>query len=201
MNYILALIMFAGVLSCAGQTNKKSINQQKNIKMETFDQERFDNNKINGVYEFTGDDSSKIKQWASPPDNYTEQIQKNKSNYILYKEFHFKTKLLKTIGEIFYGFPIGTWKEYDLHGKLIKQINYDRPFVFSVEDLDSQMKKEGIDIMKQQPGVSVSRTTNPVPNYNVSYPVSDTNANDFNVIVIDGITGKIINWAVKTRTK
>jgi hypothetical protein len=37
-------------------------------------------------------------------------------------------------GKDFYGCSIGMWKEYDTKGNIVKKINYDEHFPFSIKN-------------------------------------------------------------------
>ncbi|QYS92309.1 hypothetical protein JJC04_07370 [Flavobacterium covae] len=73
---------------------------------------------------------------------YTDERKKDNSPYEYHKSFFKKNNLLKSNLTIFYSFPIGITLEYDETGKLIKEINNDLPYKFSVDDLREKIKKE-----------------------------------------------------------
>lgn len=169
--------------------------------MEIFDEVKFNKNKIDGHYDFVLKDGTKVSQWETPPHYYVEQIEKVNSPYKTYKEFYYTTKYLKTGGEIFYNFPVGVWREYSEDGKILKEWDEEKPYQFSIDELSIKMKGMGVDIMRKQFAVVVTRTTNPTPAYTVSYPISPTNTDDLNIVIIDGVNGNVIAKTIKTMTK
>lgn len=93
-------------------------------------------------------------------------------------------------------FQAGTWYEFDEEGKLIKEIDYDKPFKFTFEDILKFCEKEKIEIKKgpiSQNGWhnEISRIVeNGQPIWKIEY-LKKTNLVE--IIKLDGITGKIID--------
>ncbi|AMA49710.1 hypothetical protein AWN65_09690 [Flavobacterium covae] len=120
------------------------------------------------------------------------------------KIYYIKTKTIHIESQDFYGFPIGILKEYDESGKLIKEIDYDKDFKFSIEDLCKLIKSEyDIDLMIK-PNSNDSRAVQYnvgrgksefakgfVANcYTVQFYIQDGGGDK--MLVIDGNTGEIL---------
>jgi len=168
--------------------------------MERFNKVLFDQKKVGDHYDFTLEDGTVVNQIESPPEYYVEKTSNPKSNFSTYKEFYFSNGNLKTGGRQFYAFPVGVWKEYSEKGELVSETNEDKPFHFSIDDLNETMKKKKIDIMKPALGLSVSRSTEPSPAYTVAFPLVPGDLSAFKIFVFDGTTGKLINETVSKKT-
>jgi len=200
MKILVAFVLSFVLTSCNSQSVKNTTKSQNNVKkdtMERFNKALFDQKKIDGHYEFTLDDGTIIKQWEEPSEYYAEQTIDPKSNFTVFKEFYFTSGILKLTGKEFYGFPVGIWKEFSEKGELIKEENEDAPFKFSIYDLHEKLKKMGIDIMKPGTGVSVARTVEPIPKYNVSHPIAPNDYSATKIMVFDGTDGKLITETIK----
>lgn len=93
-------------------------------------------------------------------------------------------------------FQKGIWYEFDEEGKLIKEINYDKPYKFTFEDILKFCEKQNIKIEKgpilQGTGWhnEISRTIeNGQPSWKIEY-LKKTNL--IEIIKLDGITGKVL---------
>jgi hypothetical protein len=186
---ILALVMVC--IGCNAQ-KKQDKNSIKKASMEKFDKTAFEANKVNGEYNTTLKDGTQVRQWETPPNQYVERIKKPHSPYETYKEFYYDNGMIKTSGELFYNFHINTWHQYDKKGAIIKEVNENAPYKFSIEDLNKMMLKMGVNIMVIKPGVLVNRFTQEKPLYGVIYPVDPATPYNTYELTIDGTTGKII---------
>ena len=167
--------------------------------MEKFDIQSFNKNKVDGHFDFVLEDGTEVRQWESPPKYFVERRRKAKSRIEHYREFHYSNQRLKTDGEEFYGFPVGTWREFDENGTLTSEVNEDLPFKFSIQDLDKKLREQKINIMEPPDGFTISRNSDPEPVYVITYPVEGSNLSQFTVWIIDGSNGKTISTSVKNR--
>lgn len=192
------IIFLLSITNCKSQIKSLTITKEK--RMEYFDKRTFDEHKVNYEYSFILEDGSVVRQRETPNVDYTEQITNAKSPYTISKVFYYKTGNLRGIGKEFYSFQTGIWKEYDELGRVLKEIDRDKQYKFSIEDLAKKIKEEvGLDIMKKEV-FDVRRATDPKPKYEIYYRISESSY-DMNVIIVDGITGNIISKTIQKRIK
>ena len=125
-------------------------------------------------------------------DNYQEVITPPNSPYSYYRTYPKKSLILKNEGTLFYGNAIGIDKTYDRHGRIIKKINTDSGYYFSINSLISLLRiTYKIDLLKLDSRHSVSREDDDSGRlfYNV---VLHTGGNTYRRLGIDGKTGSII---------
>lgn len=182
LKYILLLMLFT---NCKAQNNS-----QKTTKMKTFDIETFNKNKNHlNEYTYISSDSTVTKQ-SDDDYEYYETI-KPKESFFLSINRYYKNRIIKLEGHIFQNFfQKGVWKEYNEQGNLIKEIDYDKPFKFTwndilkiIKDRELNMDDYGFRITR---GSSEKGTT-----WSITYNKSEEKML-LGVIIIDGITGKII---------
>jgi hypothetical protein len=201
MKLIIVYTLLISLCCCEANIRKESAIKQENqtIKqdttMERFDKIKFDANKVDGEYNFTLQNGLQVRQLKFGEDSYVEYSKYAGATKEMLKEYFASTLFLKTKGETFYGSRIGTWQEYDESGKLLKETDYDKPYKYSIAELNEDMKKMGLEIMKQHDDVTVSRNDEPEPQYIVSYPVTER-PYELNILLIDGNTGKIIKKSI-----
>lgn len=138
-----------------------------------------------------GDDRVRITS-----DEKTIRVEKRniKNPYKNIYVYFSKTKSLFAYGKSFYSCPIGIDKEYDENGKLIKEIDLEKPFKISVEDLTKLMKQKlNIDLMDVSQRIGISRTIGDNrPYYLISIP-DKLVSRILRTITIDATTGDIIS--------
>lgn len=110
-----------------------------------------------------------------------------------YKVYFKKSRQLKAEGNNFYSFPIGISKEFDEKGNLINEIDYNKDYQFSIEDLQKKMKEiYNVDIMNKNQTRSVSRTTiDPRIKFPYYQIVVNTGKASFNNYLLKGNTGEM----------
>jgi hypothetical protein len=189
------------LLSCNAQekkdSTKKKVNTKKNTEMttETFDIEKFNKNKINNEYNYLLEDKTKIQQMQAGHEEklvYVEYKIPPKPEYFYsYKEYH-NNGILKIKGKRFKqgAFKQGVWKKYDKIGTLIEEIDYDKPFKFTFEQLVALLKKEKDTIDLYDKNTSIVRgVVEEGTFWEVEYK-KDWGRRE--TMVIDGITGEIL---------
>jgi hypothetical protein len=201
------LILFC-IISCRSQEIKQDKVNTNKYTMERFDIKKYRENKgING-YEFVSKDNENIRQIEHEDKTFSENIKKNNSPYLIIKIFYLDGSL-KMINKNFYNFQIEIKKEYDEVGKLIKEIDNDLPYKFSITDLQKKIIAEyQIDIIydyldSKSTEMTVNRWTGydkdfdiykkNVPMYQVHF--SDKNNNDI-LLEINATTGATIKKMV-----
>ncbi|WET48451.1 hypothetical protein PYS58_17960 [Chryseobacterium indologenes] len=129
-------------ISCSSQIN----NQTKTDTMEHFNISKYKDLPLDLKVSSTKEDKTylyhdlRIRVVNSP--NIIQVEEKGVNSPYLTSKIFFKNNNLKSIGRNFYSFPIGIFKEYDESGKLIREVNNDAPYKFSIDDLINKIKKE-----------------------------------------------------------
>ncbi|PIE47951.1 MAG: hypothetical protein CSA40_01955 [Flavobacteriales bacterium] len=156
---------------------------------EKFDITTFEKNKVNGECNYILEDGTKIKQFSTN-EYYIEIITPPKpALFERYKKFY-KTGELYLFFIIFPNDFIKLRKEYDKTGKLIEEIDYDKPFKFTFEQLLDLIKKEKdtIDLFDKHTIISrgvIEQDTVWEIVYRKTYGRRER-------IIVDGITGEIL---------
>ncbi|QKX07085.1 hypothetical protein HN014_19920 [Aquimarina sp. TRL1] len=172
--------------------------------MKTFDIEAYNKKKKNPGYDgYYLKDSTYIRQFDAGGDgiymNYIEVITHPTNFFQEYRVFHHNGKIKIDGLKFFNDFEKGIWKEYDEQGNLVKETDYDAPYKFTWENVLKLIKERKIDMSHEQFQVNRSfgfgtenigkKTGRPF--WAITYHKSEENML-LGVIIIDGITGKII---------
>ena len=181
---IAAIVLYCKV-SC--QSQQLIINDKELTTMKTFDIEQFNRYAENGIYEFHLKDDLFVTQ-RKMDDYYFETIVK-KDTPLQKNNAYYLSGIIKYEANYFYNCLIGISKHYDPSGKLIKEIDEDAPYKFSLEDLIKMVKEEyHIDLMKPRPRMSITRGTD----YGVSFGYGPgENPWSREMINVSGETGKV----------
>lgn len=146
INLILICIAFI-LISCNGQEkrqdNDKIIQQNKNTEMttETFDIKTFENNKIDGEYNFTLEDGTKVRQLGGKTD-YSEYITPPKPKlFVLFKGYYKNGTLREYVTRYPKDF-IKLIQKYDKEGALIESTNYDSLYKLTFDEVLIILEKE-----------------------------------------------------------
>ena len=193
INIILVIIILFFLSDCRAQKENGPSSNLKSDTMEIFNVREFQQHQEDGEYVFNLPDGSEVYQIEDKDSSeYFEEIHQPDKPFTLVRTYYMNNGNLKSKGEKFYNFPIGTWHYYDERSNLIKEINWEKSFVFSIADLYRKMKEYQIDIMNTESGVNVARSEEPSPYYRISSPVEEGNYMDLRIIKIDGVNGKTI---------
>lgn len=171
-------------------------NGQIGAQMERFDIANFKKKAIKGENVYITGDTIKVRQWQLSKDVFVQETSVINSTEMLYQEFYSDSGFLKLSGKTFHGFPIGIWKEFANNGALTKEIDKDKGYEFSINDLDKKMKALKVNIRFEQTGVTVMRADAGRPKYLVNYPVSDDSPFEVYRVMIDGITGETLSQEI-----
>lgn len=202
---ILIMLLFHNI-SCNGQIN----NNTKTDTMEHFNISKYKDLPLDPQSSSTEYDKTYIYQdlrirVINSPNTSQIEEQRMNSPYLTSKTF-FKNNNLKSIGKHFYSFPIAIYKEYNETGKLVKEVNNDAPYKFSVEDLIKKIKKEhDVDIVtnyrdNDKTRITVSRWLGYKEDWNIykkdvpMYQLSITDKQGTPIILeINALTGETIS--------
>ncbi|MCF6351030.1 MAG: hypothetical protein L3J23_08405 [Flavobacteriaceae bacterium] len=156
---------------------------------ETFDIEKFEKNKVDGEYYFTLEDSTTVRQIESE-NEYIEYIMPSKPNLLeIYKQYYKSGEIQRYIISFPKDFLV-LKKNYDKTGKLIEEIDYDKPFKFTFEQLVALLKKEKDTIDLYDKFTSITRgVVKEGIFWEVEYKIQKNRVEE---ITIDGITGEIL---------
>ena len=194
MKKVITATILLLTISCKSQTeNSSGIN--KTNTMEKFNINKYNNLPINpktGLQILpNGDDVQMFK--GSGNIGFVERINKAGTPYLFFKSFY-ENGNLQAEGVDFYSMSIRIYKEYSENGELIKEIDYDKDYKFSIEDLQKEMKESyNVDIMDKKQTRSVGRTKIDTrlkfPYYQV---IVNSGVASFTDYLLNGNTGEVI---------
>lgn len=198
MKKYFVLLILIMVTSCNAQKHTLMIPEIDN-RFEMFDSTRFN---------LSTKESPDILRQFLPNGNYFEMsISKSgkyymetiaNTYYMISKSYYLNGNIKKKgIGFNGDAFPIGTWYEFDEEGKLIKEIDYDKPFKFTFEDILKFCEKEMIRVDKgpilQSTGFHTKIYREIIEDQPIWKIEHLKKTNLVEIIKLDGITGKIID--------
>ncbi|KPH14667.1 hypothetical protein [Chryseobacterium sp. ERMR1:04] len=196
------LIMILFVLSSCDGQNKKNLssdkidtlnNPLKKDTMERFNLYKYKNLPTDdmGFYKMTNGDLVQLIE-KSDKHGYAERINLNGSSLGVYKEYDMSNILIKT-GDFFYQTNVGKWKEFNEKGNLIKEIDYEKPYKFAINDLIEKIKKEyQINLEDKSEGSAAGRTLKDGVFYYEVFLKYKTGEQKMEYLLIDGTTGKTV---------
>ena len=112
---------------------------------------------------------------------------KNKNKYDIC------TKRLILQSYFFYNCPIGIWKDWSKTGKLIKEVDYDKPYKLRVKDIITLVnQKFSIDLLDMNLLLNVDRSIRNVPIYIISITKPNTRGKEIRYITISANNGEIL---------
>ena len=160
------------------------------INLKKFDKKKFDELKKNNLTFYFINDSIKI-EFEELENNFYEKRINTKSLFSEVKYFDKKSKLLISETTFFQSNPIGVSKEYDSKGNVIKQINFDIHFSYSLDQLRADFISDfQIDIFDSHQKCNVIRDSD--TDTSTYYQITQSLDNDkFRCWSINGMKGKI----------
>ena len=207
------LILLCGLQSCNAQKNNvTNTKQQENMEpIVTKEFEKFDNvsfekevDKNSLVLRKFIDNGSYLEITSSISGKYYIETPKN-SHFQVYKSFYNNNNIKsKGLGFNAEAFAKGTWYEFDEQGNLVKEIDYDKNYKFTFEDILKFCEKENILVEKgpilQSTGfhTSISREfveASKKATWTIERLKSTDRPNIENreTITIDGTTGQVLS--------
>ncbi len=195
MKILLVIILIVCQFGC-DCSKKNKMEKNKIIIMEKFDIVGFNKNKSENEYIIYNENDTITKLYETD-DYYMRELSLNGKNFKYKYCYNKKNGSLISEFSFFYNMPIGTWKEYDENGKIIKLKNYDENFTFTIDDLVLKLRTElKIDLNSNEnnqfESISINREYNKKTNkyfYNIDIP---SHNGKYRFIKIDGISGKIL---------
>jgi len=127
---------------------------------------------------------------------YSENIKKVNSPYSINYRFYKNSYNIRSSGTSFYDAATGIYNEYDENGKIVKSIDYNNIYKFSIQDLIALFKsKYKIDLTTSKDIVHVVSTYRNNTNIQITpeYTILIRGKSPkFRQIKVNGINGKII---------
>jgi len=112
---------------------------------------------------------------------------KNKNKYDI------RTKRLILQSYFFYNCQIGIWKDWSKTGKLIKEVDYDKPYKLRIKNIITLVnQKFSIDLLDMNLLLNVDRSIRSVPIYIISITKPNTRGKEIRYITISADNGKIL---------
>ncbi|MBF6654068.1 hypothetical protein C3B47_14525 [Flavobacterium columnare] len=196
----IVLIYFSIIaLNCKSQINKSVKNYTPENSMEIIDLEKI--KKLEKDPDISGSGNYILENGDNLQINNDQntiyvRIKKKNSFFNVYKEFFTFNKKIKKQIFLYDNFKYDFEKEYDKSGKLIKEINHNLPYKFSIEDLEKKMKTQyDVDIYDVKQIHSMNRYEEKkhlnIPLYEI-WTNHKTNTLKFTCYIINGSTGETI---------
>ena len=108
-------------------------------------------------------------------------------------KYDIRTKRLILQSYFFYNCQIGIWKDWSKTGKLIKEVDYDKPYKLRVKDIITLVnQKFSIDLLDMNLLLNVDRSIRSVPIYIISITKPNTRGKEIRYITISADNGKIL---------
>ena len=112
---------------------------------------------------------------------------KNKNKY----DIHTKRLILQSY--FFYNCQIGIWKDWSKTGKLIKEVDYDKPYKLRAKDIITLVnQKFSIDLLDMNLLLNVDRYNRSVPIYIISITKPNTRGQEIRYITISADNGEVL---------
>ncbi|REC46839.1 toxin-antitoxin system YwqK family antitoxin [Chryseobacterium pennipullorum] len=193
MKKIVFFLSLMIVVSCKSQ-NKKDILPSVDNKFEKFDSNKIKDSDV--LREFLSNGNYIEINAANSGKYYQETF---KDSYYMISKSYYPNGNIKSKGAGFNGdgFQIGKWYEFDEKGNLIKEVDYDKPYKFTFEDILMFCEKEGISLTKGPVLQSTGFHTTIIRRVEKEKPVWviewRKKSNVLETITLDGTTGKVIS--------
>ena len=108
-------------------------------------------------------------------------------------KYDIRTKRLILQSYFFYNCQIGVWKDWSKTGKLIKEVDYDKPYKLRVKDIITLVnQKFSIDLLDMNLLLNVDRSIRNVPIYIISITKPNTRGKEIRYITISADNGEIL---------
>lgn len=197
-NIILLLMMCLCQLNCSKKTIFNiNIKSKKTNLMKENEKRDFEKNKIidqNNNFSYTYKVNDSLVHIIEYPDSFLKSVKKNdnyRSDYIYDK----KTGLITKDKFYFLDAPVGIHNDYDKDGNIIKSLNVDEGYIFTIQQLiDKMLNEYNIDLNEKNNSIRFYKllTEDNLPRYYLYYLLNDKYGSK-RLFIIDGITGDIIS--------
>ena len=108
-------------------------------------------------------------------------------------KYDIRTKRLILQSYFFYNCQIGIWKDWSKTGKLIKEVDYDKPYKLRIKDIITLVnQKFSIDLLDMNLLLNVDRYNRSVPIYIISITKPNTRGQEIRYITISADNGEIL---------
>lgn len=186
------IIVCALLISCNEQKTDTVVREAKSSK--TLDKKRISLYQSLYTHEYVANDT--LFKLTESNDIYTEVTKPIHNNFEKHSFYDKKNLKLKCEGDFFSRMEIGIHKFYDENGNLIKEIDYDKNYTFTLYDLIVKVKKEfKIDLNKDLKKIEISRGKNAFNFhvYTINIPLVNNGYPKWRKIIMDGTFGFIIS--------
>lgn len=192
-SYILIALVFI-----VWNINAQHIHNMRKFDIKVFNEHEKD---INGAYCYELNDSIivSLENWG---DSYVER-QTTKGTTIEKRYDYYKSGKIKLSASLFCNVLVDTTKWYNEYGDLVKEVNEDAPYTFSMEDIQKLiMRMFKIDILYPKSQLSIIRSKNePILNtfpeieylYEIFIPTNYGVRKQGHELIIDATTGEILS--------
>ncbi|WP_282165449.1 hypothetical protein [Cellulophaga baltica] len=192
----LFILLYCLLSSCVNKEKSKTIpteniKQKKIMTTEKFDIATFEENKVDGEYNFIKKDGTKVRQTEGVNDYSVYEYPEPPSFFMKFKRFSKETKILQQDVTRFPNRFLVLRLEYDNNGKLIEEQNYNIPYKFTFEQLLLLLKNEQdtIDIFDKKNTTIGRKSDESGTFWFITYYKVPMRRE---VIKVDGVTGEIL---------
>ena len=187
-NYLMTGLVFLIPLIAQSQVRKNA-----NFKIKALHVSKLKKSDTKGSVTFI-DESGNLVQLIDDYKDYVELVSTPNSPYQLNNSYYKTSLNLKTEGQLFYGCPVGIYKEYDDHGNITLQTDFESGYTFTIPNLIQKIKIDyNFDLATPVYGTTIFRnndTTNNEFTYDVYLPIKDRTVRE---LTIDGVTGVVMS--------
>jgi hypothetical protein len=209
MKHLILIAFLLSLSSCDGQNKKKPIQKTTAVKnktphiikedtMEYFNIDKYKDWEIDS--DFSSSDDHKFLKKRNErveinflSDGIQVRLRNFNSPYEKIKGYSNSTKFLVAEGLDFYGSPIDKTIQYNEKHQIVKEIDYETPYKFTIEDLIEKIKKEyKVDLGDKSEGSAAGRTSKDGVFYYEVFLRHKTGEQKMEYLLIDGTTGKTV---------
>lgn len=128
-------------------------------------------------------------------DSFYEEAKKINGKFKTVYNYYKESLIIKSTGKFFGDMPFAVAKFYNEKGEIIKEINYDKNYPFSVYDLIAKIKTtHQMDLNDPKENIDVNKTIDKkTGNYIYEILYNGKNNGSYKYITVDGITGQIFS--------
>lgn len=183
----LSLLSIIVLILCSVQCAGQQVAPQKSNEVKKFNKAKYGELNENNNLKYTENDTIyEIREESS----YFLELKRSVGNRLIkYYSYHKSNLSLREEGQSFSEMPIGIRKVYDDKGIMIKEINYEENYSFSVTDLIAKLKREKQIDLNEEKYIVMRHLEKGKPYYFIRYPFNEIS---FKYIKIDGSSGEIV---------
>lgn len=181
--------------------------QQPNHMERKFDIKKFKENRVDGEYRFRLNDTTEVVQSVDGNEYYLETLIFNGSEKEKGYAYYYDSGQLASEVNTYCNELVGISRTYNIYGELVQEIDWDKGFAFSMEDLRDLIKKmfkkdilypetksmHSIQRFNDEAYISKEKYPNAISIYMIQIATYPKPPKKSHLLVIDGMTGEILS--------